>query len=125
VVEVGYADAEMRRDLMARASALFIASRYGEPFGGVQVEAWMSGTPVISPDWAAFAELNQHGVTGFRCRTFDDFVTAIDQAPTLDPAVIRSYAERFSLEAIAPEYDRYFQDVLNVYTGQGWYHRSK
>jgi glycosyltransferase involved in cell wall biosynthesis len=125
VVEVGYADAEMRRMLMAKASALFIASRYGEPFGGVQVEAWMSGTPVITPDWAAFAELNQHGETGFRCRTFDDFVTAIDQAPTLDPARIRSYAQRFSLDSIAPQYDRYFTDVLNVYTGQGWYTRSK
>lgn len=122
VTEVGYADAEMRRMLMSQARALFIGSRYAEPFAGVQVEAWLSGTPVISPDYAAFAELNQHGRTGFRCRTFQDFVRAIHNAGQILPQDCRAHGLKFSLEAIAPEYERYFQDVLNVYTGAGWYH---
>ena len=121
IEEFGYADAGQRRQLMSGAQALIIASRYSEPFAGVQCEAWLSGTPVISPDYAAFAEYNQHGVTGFRCRTFRDYVQAVDRIDQIDPAECRRWGLRFSLEQIAPEYERYFQDVMNVYTGQGWY----
>lgn len=118
---VGYADIETRKQLMANAQALFIASGYLEPFGGVQVEAYLSGTPVISTDWGAFAEYNIDGVTGFRCRTFKDFVHAIDQTRDLDPQTIRTHGEQFLMPAIAPKFDRYFQDIQDIYTGNGWY----
>jgi len=121
VREVGYADADLRRFLMSNASALFIASRYGEPFGGVQIEAMLSGTPVISPDYAAFAEFNRDNLTGIRCRTLRDYVEACDTVQYLNPIQCRKYAEQFSLDVIAPEYERYFRDVLAVYTGRGWY----
>ena len=121
VIELGYADLTTRKQLMSRASSLIIGSRYNEPFGGVQVEAMLSGTPVISPDWGAFAEYNLDGITGYRCRTFGDFVRATDQVKNLDPHVIRAYAERFSMKHVAPQYERYFTDVMNVYTGAGWY----
>ena len=121
VTEVGYADENLRRMLMSQAQALFIASRYGEPFGGVQVEAWLSGTPTITPDYAAFAELNQDGVTGYRCRTMRDFVRACTDTADLDPKTIRAHAQRYTLSRVALEYERYFQDVMNVYTGEGWY----
>ena len=106
---------------MSRAQALFIASKYGEPFGGVQVEAWLSGTPVISPDYAAFAEMNRHNITGFRCRTFKDYVEAVENVQYLLPIQSRKHGERYLLENIAPEFERYFQDVTNIYTGKGWY----
>lgn len=121
VVEVGYADPDRRRQLLSRARALFIASRYAEPFGGVQVEAWMSGTPVVSPDWAAFAEYNRHGVTGYRCHTFRDFVQAIDTVDQLRPRDCLEHSGQFTFDSVAPQYERYFQDVTDVYTGSGWY----
>jgi glycosyltransferase involved in cell wall biosynthesis len=121
IVELGYADIETRKQLMSQASSLIIGSRYNEPFGGVQVEAMLSGTPVISPDWGAFAEYNVDGLTGYRCRSFGDFVRAVDKCDSLDPNAIRAYAERFTLESVAPQYERYFTDVMNVYTGAGWY----
>ena len=121
VTELGYADLTTRRQLMSRASALFIGSKYNEPFGGVQVEAYLSGTPVISPDWGAFVEYNRDNITGFRCRTFADFVRAIDNAKYLLPIQCRRHGEQFSLENVAPQYERYFQDVANVYSGAGWY----
>ena len=121
---VGYADLETRRKLMAEASAAIIASKYVEPFGGVQVENLFSGTPTITSDIGAFAENNPHGVTGFRCNTFDDFCTAWENRDQIDPAECRDYAmTRFSLAAVAPRYESFFQDVLNVYTGSGWYQR--
>ena len=118
---VGYADTEKRKKLMSKAKALIIGSGYCEPFGGVQIEAMLSGTPVISPDWGAFAEYNIHGYTGYRCRTFADFVEAGKQVNKLNPKDCRIWGENFSLEKVAEMYEKYFQDVLNVYEGQGWY----
>lgn len=117
---VGYADIETRRDLMSRASAFLIASSYNEPFGGVQVESMLSGTPVISPFFGAFAEVNQPGRTGFHCHTLRDYVDAIKRRREIDPAVCRARGMEYTLEQVAPMYERWFADIMEIYTNQGW-----
>jgi glycosyltransferase involved in cell wall biosynthesis len=120
---VGSVGIEERKHLLSRAIGTFMPSIYTEPFGYVQVESMLSGTPVITTDWGSFPEVNINGVSGYRCRTFADFMEAAKNliAGKIDLNGCRKWGERFSFDSIAPKYEKFFQDVTNLYTGNGWY----
>jgi len=123
VTHVGAVGAEKRAELMGGAIAMFAPTYYIEPFGGVAVECMLCGTPVITTDWGAFPETVRHGVTGFRCRTFDDFCYAAQEAGSLRRLEIRRWAERnYSLKRVARMYDEYFAKIADI-GGAGWYTR--
>lgn len=124
---VGYADLEKRNELMSNAVASFLPSQYLEPFGGVQVENLLCGTPTITSDWGAFAENNIHGVTGYRCRTFDDYIrAALDCLEgKIDYYACQKQGLNFTLEKIAEKYEKFFGDVVNIYSANGWYELSE
>jgi glycosyltransferase involved in cell wall biosynthesis len=118
---VGPANANLRSLLMSKARALLIPTRYIEPFGGVAVEAMMSGCPVIGSDWGAMTETIAPGLNGFRCRTLKEYVAAVEAVGALKPEEIRKDAmDHYSLEAVAPQYEAWFNRLQTLWD-KGWY----
>jgi glycosyltransferase involved in cell wall biosynthesis len=120
---VGYVNKDQRSELMRGAIASFLPSQYLEPFGGVQIENLLCGTPTITADWGAFAENNINGITGYRCRTFEDYLNAAINCyeGKIRPSACYTKGQEFVLENIAPKYEKFFQDVYNLYLANGWY----
>ena len=119
---IGYVEPHERAFLLAGAKALMCPTLYAEPFGGVNVEAQMSGVPVVCTDWGAFAETVLHGVTGYRCRTMEQFTWALRNVESLDRAKILKWARtNYGFTKIAAMYEEYFSMLSTVYNGKGFY----
>jgi glycosyltransferase involved in cell wall biosynthesis len=129
---IGTIGPEKRKEVMGKAILSFVPTYYIEPFGGVAVESMMCGTPVLTSDWGVFSETVRHGVTGFRCRTFDDFIFGARQIMDgkIDSKDCNKWAvDNFSMDRVKLMYQEYFLKVHDVITpncGQ-WYriHRNR
>ncbi len=109
---VGLVTGRAKAQLLAGAYAVLTPTTYLEPFGGVAVEAMLSGTPVIASDWGAFTETVQDGLTGFRCRTPEQYRAAVERVRDLDRSAIRWQAEtRYSTTVGAERYNAYFAQL--------------
>ncbi len=116
----GVVGAEERAALMGHARAVLVPTLYPEPFGGVNVEAQLCGTPVITTDFGAFPETVEQGVTGFRCHFLGEYLKAVSGVTELDPRVIRARAiAKYSIHNVKYQYERYFERV-NLLWADGW-----
>lgn len=112
VVELGYLGWRERARLLSRARGLFAPTHYIEPFGNVVAEAAMCGTPVITSDWGGFVDTVIPGVTGFRCRDFQGFVTAAASVAEIDPHTCRDWAlQEYSDDSVHHKFDRWFRKI--------------
>ncbi len=117
---VGHVNVEQRGKLMGGARAIMVPTVYVEPFGGVNVEAQLCGTPAITSDWGGFIECVEHGKTGYRCRTLDQWIYAAKNAGSLDRNYIRQRAiDKYSLEKVGSQFEEWFQSIKDRWR-QGW-----
>jgi glycosyltransferase involved in cell wall biosynthesis len=118
---VGMVLGDEKAKLLAGARAVLTPTTYLEPFGGVAVEAMLSGTPVIASDYGAFTETVVQEVSGFRCRMLSEFLDAVEEVEYLDRTVIRDLAlSRYGLPTGIRLYAQYLARLETLY-GDGWY----
>ncbi len=112
VRHVGEVGGQAKADLIAGARGLLMPIRWNEPFGMVMIEALACGTPVISFDEGAAAEIVQDGVTGFLVDDETAMAEAVGRISSLDPRDCRAdVAIRFGIDGVAAAYERVYQST--------------
>jgi glycosyltransferase involved in cell wall biosynthesis len=110
---VGRVNAGQRETLLGGATALLYPLIKPEPFGLVQVEAMMCGTPVVATALGAVPEIVEPGVTGYHAERPDQLAPLVARAARLDRRAIRRRAEeRFSARRMAEEYAALFERLI-------------
>lgn len=102
----GYANVDQRKFLLSLSSWLIQPSQYFEPFGFNIIEAYLSGTPVLTTNTGSFTEIVKHGQTGFLCKNIDQFVYYLDFK--LDSYEIYAEGCRYDEDIIYEKYMTYF-----------------
>jgi len=121
---LGVLDTEERAEVMGKALATFMPTRYIEPFGCVAAEAMLCGTPVISSDHGAATEIVGSWRNGVRCRSMADYIQAVRWARG-DSNHIPDYLDihleavvKYGIPEVGKQYDAYFAKLSNP---AGWY----
>lgn len=125
---VGFADIEKRKHLMAKAKVVFTPTEYLECFAGTHIEAMLSGTPVITTNFGVFPGTVIDGINGYKCNTLDDFIkNTVRAEDELKPVAVRKSAEKYIMDNVKYEYQKWFDDLYNVYESvvdpfkKGWH----
>jgi glycosyltransferase involved in cell wall biosynthesis len=124
---VGNVGVKERAKLLANAHCLMYPTVYIEPFGCSQTEAALCGLPTLTSPFGAYSDRERvrEGIDGWRCSTIGEFCWGVENADTLDREEIRRHArETYSLEAIRPLYEHYFNHLATL-TGDGFYDTTR
>ena len=116
---VGHLRGAERDRFLGGARALLYPLQAPEPFGLVQVETMMCGTPVVAMRIGAVPEIIDEGVTGYTAESMEAFARQVVRSFTLDRRRIRARAEeRFSARRMAQEYLALYERLTSKW-GQG------
>lgn len=108
-------------ELLACADLMLLPSR-SESFGLVALEAMASGVPVVTTDAGGLPEVVEHGVSGYLAPVGDvdgmaaaavEVLADADRWRAMSRAARQSAVERFGVEAIIPQYEAYYERILN------------
>jgi glycosyltransferase involved in cell wall biosynthesis len=107
---VGHVSGRARTELLRGARALLYPLQEPEPFGLVQVEAMMCGTPVVAMRRGAVPEIIDEGVTGYHTLAPEEFPRQVLRSFALDRRGVRARAlERFSAARMARAYGEVYR----------------
>jgi glycosyltransferase involved in cell wall biosynthesis len=111
---LGEADAVLKRQLYAGASAFLAPLQWDEPFGLVMIEAMACGTPAIVFNRGAASEIVVDGETGYLVQDAEEMAAAISKTDAIDPYRCRAHVEqRFSPGALADAYLAIYEQILS------------
>jgi glycosyltransferase involved in cell wall biosynthesis len=110
---LGSLGADEKRQALARARGLLMPIEWPEPFGLVMIEALATGTPVISFERGAAAEIVIDGENGFLVSDVDGMAAAIDRLHEIDPHRCRTSVERFDVDTVCAAYERVYVDAIS------------
>jgi N-acetyl-alpha-D-glucosaminyl L-malate synthase BshA len=99
---------------------LFLIPSESESFGLAALEAMACEVPVISSNSGGLPEVNEHGVTGFLSDpgNVDEMAQYAVQILENEEMLAQfranalAQAQRFDIERILPEYEAYYQEVV-------------
>jgi glycosyltransferase involved in cell wall biosynthesis len=109
---VGGADLAAKNELLGNSLAMLFPIQWHEPFGLVMVEAMACGTPVLALRGGSVPEVVEDGVSGFVRRSAKDLARCVPQLPLPPEAIRNCVEERFSLERMARDYIRLYEEIL-------------
>lgn len=113
---VGDVQGSEKADLLAGARALLHPSRYQEACPLTILEAFVSGTPVITSPTGASPELMTPEV-GFLCATEGDYLDAFARLGGIRPRACRAHAmANFHYRRMVAEYVREYESALGAFT---------
>jgi glycosyltransferase involved in cell wall biosynthesis len=110
---IGEIDENRKRDFLGRARALLFPIDWPEPFGLTMIESLACGTPVVAFRGGSVEEVLEDGVTGFIVDSVESAVDAVPAVADLDRRACReAFERRFSVERMASDYVRLYDDIL-------------
>lgn len=114
VTYFGIVNGETKRKLLAEATALIQPTEYFEPCGWNVLEAMLSGTPVLVPNYGAFVDTVVDGVTGYLCKS-DEWHKRMQDVTTLDPQTCRKHViDNFNEEKAYLKYVKFFNSIAKM-----------
>ena len=110
-----------KENFLGNALALLAPSHYASSEHLSFIEALACGTPIIARASNSHAELVEHGVTGYTCRTYREMLHFIEEVAQLDRRHCRdAFAANFALERMAHNYMTVYEKVIgNTWTLAG------
>lgn len=109
---IGEIDEHEKAVFLGNARALLFPIAWPEPFGLVMIEAMACGTPVIAFACGSVPEVIEPDVSGIVVRSIDEAVAAAHRAAALPRTAVRaSFEARFTVERMAREYVRIYQNL--------------
>lgn len=116
---VGYADAEVRKELMSNAKGGFVCTYYSEHGGNVIHELGLSGTPVIATNWGSFTHSVLHKKTGYLIQDGAEAQWAAKNIDKIEPWRCRKWQMNYTIERTIPKFERYFERIKHIHYNDG------
>lgn len=102
-------------ELLRDSIALIFPIQWPEPFGMVLIESMACGTPVLAYNNGSVPEVIDEGITGIVVDRFEDALKKIRAIDTLDRRLVRRrFEERFDQSVMVQNYEKVYDQLLNV-----------